>query len=77
LPNQEVKHSQTRKCVHETLEKFMQKGSLWNYPVPRPKILYSPPFCMYGRGGYFPLKPLLVLSKLGYPSLLKVTHFVI
>jgi hypothetical protein len=26
------------------LEKFMQKGSLWNYPVPRPKILYSPPF---------------------------------
>jgi len=37
------------------LEKFMQKGSLWNYPVPRPKILYSPPFCMYGRGGYFQL----------------------
>jgi len=50
------------------LEKFMQKGSLWNYPVPRPKILYSPPFCMYGRGGYFPLIPLLLIEKLGYPS---------
>ena len=36
----------------KNLEKFMQR-SLWNYPVLRPKILYSPPtpfVCMGGEG---------------------------
>jgi hypothetical protein len=53
----------------KNLEKFMQKGSIWNYPLLRPKILYSPPtpFVSMGGEGTSSLLPLLQLGDWVHP----------